>query len=644
MISGLNIHMKKFFLLLCILPHFVGVGQDTFLKEIINTDFFGESSIIATNDNGWLILDENSLQLTKFNTCGDIQWSKTYDMVNQNCCIGNQIVVGASGEIYLLSRQQTLQNTGYVITALSSTGLVLWSKLYAESGIEYYPYSLLMDPLGDLLVFTNITGGGTGYSTLTKLDINGTIKWSQKYDDSGTWGEAILTQDLGVLMRRGDEFIKVDSAGALEWATRVTITGTYYYRAPVEVSDGYIFTKQIQGSVEVGFYKLDKQGDLLWNGGRYTPFSGSPNPLRNTPNGNFTTVLNTNTNSPTASAVIIEFDKDLNIVQQNAISLQVSGWFLNDIWFTSQDVPLIIGKYDDVNIQHVVFGKLNADYTVGCDTVITTTFTDYPGTSAPETVGVSTNAITSTDVSAVGTDANLTEVLICSDSKVRVVTLANDTVICSDTSLTLQNLSGDNFSNFVWSTGETTPTITVNTSGTYWLEATTACSSTSQSDTVRVEVTEIQDPNLTTDTVLCGDHTILLDAEVPLGQYLWQDNSISSTYLVTQPGDYYVAISVDNCVQRFESKILACEEFIIPNIFTPNGDGVNDYFKVLYFGSKAFECQIYNRWGILLFESNTVHFEWDGTVNGKSVSDGVYMYLIKIGDQNLKGTLTILRK
>ena len=635
--------MKKTILLIIVFQSFTNMAQNTFIKEI-DANFHDPASIVATNDNGWLVLSETSIQLMKYSQCGDLSWSKNYDIINQNCCIGNQIVVGASDEIYLLTREPIgQQNTSYRITALTPNGDVVWSKTYAQSGVEYYPYSLLIDPTGDLIVYANISSSTTGFSTLTKIDGNGTIKWSKKYADGGTWGEAIVTQDSGFLMRRGDEFIKVDDAGVFEWATRVNTTSTYYYRAPIEVSDGYIFTKQMQGSDEVGFFKIDKLGGLQWGGGQFTSFSGTPNPLRNTSNGNFVTVLNTNTNSPTASTVIVELDKDLNVVKQNGISINTSGWYMNDIWFSKFNAPLVVGKYVQPNIQHIFFGKLDKDYKVGCDTIITTTFNFYAATSTTQNVGVSTNAITSANVPVVSTDASLTDFFTCNTTTISVVTLANDTVICPDTNIIIENLSADNFSSFLWSTGETTPTISVSTAGTYWLEASNTCSSTTDSDTMVVGVTQIQDPQLTSDTALCGETPILLDAEIPLGQYLWQDNSTSPTYLVTTPGKYYVDITSGNCVKRFNSSILSCEEYLIPNIFTPNGDGINDYFEILYFGEKSFECQVFNRWGILQFETNTARFQWEGTINGVPVSDGVYYYIITIGDEKIQGHVTLIR-
>jgi len=72
----------------------------------------------------------------------------------------------------------------------------------------------------------------------------------------------------------------------------------------------------------------------------------------------------------------------------------------------------------------------------------------------------------------------------------------------------------------------------------------------------------------------------------------------------------------------------------VPNVFTPNGDNINEYFFV---GSKnvnlcfdEFNIEIYNRWGIKVFESNDFFFQWDGRItSGQKASDGVYFYILE---------------
>jgi gliding motility-associated-like protein len=89
-----------------------------------------------------------------------------------------------------------------------------------------------------------------------------------------------------------------------------------------------------------------------------------------------------------------------------------------------------------------------------------------------------------------------------------------------------------------------------------------------------------------------------------------------------------------------------CEEdLMVPNVFTPNGDGKNDGFSI------TFECKpdgfrfvIYNRWGRIIFETNDPDFIWDGkTKSGEYASDGVYYYTLESDAQNSHGWLELIR-
>lgn len=87
----------------------------------------------------------------------------------------------------------------------------------------------------------------------------------------------------------------------------------------------------------------------------------------------------------------------------------------------------------------------------------------------------------------------------------------------------------------------------------------------------------------------------------------------------------------------------------IPSAFTPNGDGVNDFFGVKAEGLKAFKLEIYNRWGEVVFASDDIYDLWDGTYLGKTItSTDVFVYQVKaIGKNNEplpeeKGTVTLI--
>ena len=66
----------------------------------------------------------------------------------------------------------------------------------------------------------------------------------------------------------------------------------------------------------------------------------------------------------------------------------------------------------------------------------------------------------------------------------------------------------------------------------------------------------------------------------------------------------------------------------VPNSFTPNGDGINDQFGVYGEGIKQFNMSVYNRWGQIIFEGNSINDTWDGTFEGSLVPNGSYVYHI----------------
>ncbi len=90
------------------------------------------------------------------------------------------------------------------------------------------------------------------------------------------------------------------------------------------------------------------------------------------------------------------------------------------------------------------------------------------------------------------------------------------------------------------------------------------------------------------------------------------------------------------------------DSIYVPNVFTPNGDGINDVLTIYAKGITSFSIEIFDRWGQLVFISNYTTISWDGRTNGGvKVSDGVYYYVIKATsesgkDMSRKGTVTVI--
>ncbi|MCB9231829.1 MAG: gliding motility-associated C-terminal domain-containing protein [Bacteroidia bacterium] len=91
------------------------------------------------------------------------------------------------------------------------------------------------------------------------------------------------------------------------------------------------------------------------------------------------------------------------------------------------------------------------------------------------------------------------------------------------------------------------------------------------------------------------------------------------------------------------------KEILIPNAFTPNGDGINDLFVPVYQGEISdYRLVIFDRYGRQIFSANNLNSAWDGTLHGQSVHSGVYIYGITFSDekgqpQSRSGSITLLR-
>jgi gliding motility-associated-like protein len=104
-----------------------------------------------------------------------------------------------------------------------------------------------------------------------------------------------------------------------------------------------------------------------------------------------------------------------------------------------------------------------------------------------------------------------------------------------------------------------------------------------------------------------------------------------------------------NCTDTVNAELYIFDEFefVVPNIFTPNGDGVNDVFKVRACGVYGYQISIFNRYGKEVYSSTSLQEGWNGRINEYKASPGVYFYRIVIRDlngeyRNYEGSFSLL--
>lgn len=128
----------------------------------------------------------------------------------------------------------------------------------------------------------------------------------------------------------------------------------------------------------------------------------------------------------------------------------------------------------------------------------------------------------------------------------------------------------------------------------------------------------------------------------------------SPTIVYEIGGDYSIALrceSVDGCVDSARYQFIKVNDELtvyIPNSFSPNGDGVNDFFEVFTKGAASLKMKVFNRIGEKVFESENDQLKWDGYYKGVLQEAGNYVYQIQVFSKyktvkTYKGTVTIIR-
>jgi gliding motility-associated-like protein len=235
-----------------------------------------------------------------------------------------------------------------------------------------------------------------------------------------------------------------------------------------------------------------------------------------------------------------------------------------------------------------------------------------------------------------------------------------DDTICPGFSSTLNAITGA--PSVLWSTGDTSFTIIVKPkfTTTYWVKSkNNGCYGIADSVTIFVDTSlhavflaNPDNGDLPLDVLFTNLSRGATDNDWNFG-----DGNSSTIFspqkTFSKEGTYRVSLTVKNargCIDTASILIIVRNGFklIIPNVFTPNGDGLNDTYQIYATGIKEFLLVIYNRWGQPVFSSNNPAQQWEGVSDGIVYPDGEYYFELSITDNlqqnhHHKGILTLIR-
>jgi gliding motility-associated-like protein len=231
--------------------------------------------------------------------------------------------------------------------------------------------------------------------------------------------------------------------------------------------------------------------------------------------------------------------------------------------------------------------------------------------------------------------------------------LGNDTTLCMGDTVTLKGpLTADKY---LWNTGDTNSIIWVNKPGIYSLKIQSGIC------TAQDEIVINYHPQIFT---ALGDEYFICDKEKELVKldagknfisYRWTPTGDTTQWIIVgEVGDYFVIVKdFRGCGANDNTKVKRVCDFSVyfPNAFTPNNDGLNDYFSPIGKDIVDFNMRIYNRWGQEIFKTNNLNQTWDGSYNNLPCQADTYYYTSKYqGYKNKKllefenkGTFTLLR-
>jgi gliding motility-associated-like protein len=224
---------------------------------------------------------------------------------------------------------------------------------------------------------------------------------------------------------------------------------------------------------------------------------------------------------------------------------------------------------------------------------------------------------------------------------------ADHTFICPGTlvKFTASSINEGNAPVYTWTVNENTEqsgssplystnTLTVGDIIQCWLTSSLVCPVPNPAESSPLTISIYAPPivDLTDKPFLCAGEPIQLDAGSGYSSYLWQDGSTGQYYTATNVGTYLVTVTDSHGCKGSDSvQLKSCDSTLfVPNAFTPNGDGLNDVFKVVYSEDNitSFSMRIFDRWGELVFESTDITKGWDGKIKNKLAPTGTYVWII----------------
>ncbi len=618
--------------------------------------------------------------LLKVNKEGDVVWAKSYGGAKDD--VGYRLAEMPDGNLLILGSSKSFDNgEGDVIAIkITSSGDIIWAKAYGGDMKEDYTLLDIREDGSFVIAATTYSfGKDNGDFYIINTDTLGNSCCSRNIYNLNEQNIPILTKDVELIQNEGSTIANYSIVtGQPDFSARVVCiqtikimvdtvvcgeaSGVHYYIEPKldgtytwHVPDGAIIVSgqgtseivvdfnDVSGYVTASFesYCADKISDSL-----FVDLSGGFN---------------------------INLGPDTTFCNGDSLMLSPGSNYFHYLWQDGSTDSLLVadasGTYwvqvtdssgckatDSITIDTFP----GFDFSIGNDTAIC--FGDYvflyapPGFESYQWQDGSNNTSYIADTSGCYwvqvTDTNncaARDSMLLTTNKVPADILGNDTLFCKGGTFTLR--TNPVYEQYFWNNGSNDSVLTTSQPGKFWVTVfdTLGCSG---SDTIQLDYFPAITLELNATGQLCEDDSVILQAVSNYNNYLWQDSSQNQTYIAKDSGIYWVKVTTRCETKSGSITIDACSSLWIPNVFTPNNDGYNDYFGAVAKNIIKFRLVIFNRWGQELKTLHNINEKWDGTYRGQRAAQGTYFWVAdyeqvdrdgSIKHIRLQGSVTLIR-
>jgi hypothetical protein len=214
--------------------------------------------------------------------------------------------------------------------------------------------------------------------------------------------------------------------------------------------------------------------------------------------------------------------------------------------------------------------------------------------------------------------------------KITTDVLGNDTAACDNRGLEIHTLFP--FSSYLWNTGSTESFVHPYSSGMYIVTVANeyGCK---KKDTVNITLYPSPNPHILYDKALdpfCKNPEVALASDQVYNKYFWSTGDTTQSIVTTHNENDSWSLRVVNSFgcTRSTSIAIDCSPVIglLPNLLTPNDDGMNEIFYIEYLRPNKWTFEVYNRWGECIYKNDNYYNNFDP--KELNLSDGVYYYFL----------------